>query len=254
MSVSDQPWLVDLSAEGGGHARRAVIRWAWRLFCREWRQHLLVLTLLTVAVAATTAGAGFATNTQSSPAATFGTASYHVAVPGSGAHLAADIAAMQRRFGPIEVIAHQKIAIPGSVDTVDLRAQDPGGPYGHPMLRLVAGRYPTGPNEVAVNNRVAGIFKLRLGDRWHQGRARRVVGLVENPANLLDEFALVAPGQVSSPDNLTILLDSPAASFASFQFPNGAAVESRGRSAQTRAVIDARVLLLATIGMLFVGL
>ncbi len=33
-------------------ARRAVVRWAWRLFRREWRQQILVLTLLTVVVAA----------------------------------------------------------------------------------------------------------------------------------------------------------------------------------------------------------
>ena len=29
--------------DGGVPARRAVIRWAWRLFRREWRQQLLVL-------------------------------------------------------------------------------------------------------------------------------------------------------------------------------------------------------------------
>ena len=40
-----------------------VIRWAWRLFRREWRQQLLVLALLTVAVAATVVGAAVATNT-----------------------------------------------------------------------------------------------------------------------------------------------------------------------------------------------
>ena len=27
-------------------ARRAVVRWSWRLFRREWRQQLLVLVLL----------------------------------------------------------------------------------------------------------------------------------------------------------------------------------------------------------------
>ncbi|HEY6309711.1 MAG TPA: hypothetical protein VIY52_02740 [Streptosporangiaceae bacterium] len=41
------------TGNGGVPARRAVIRWAWRLFRREWRQQLLVLGLLTVAVAAT---------------------------------------------------------------------------------------------------------------------------------------------------------------------------------------------------------
>ena len=44
--------------QGGVAARRAVVRWAWRLFRREWRQQVLVLALLTVAVAA---AIGFAT-------------------------------------------------------------------------------------------------------------------------------------------------------------------------------------------------
>ena len=35
----------------GVAARRAVIRWAWRMFRREWRQQILVIALLTVAAA-----------------------------------------------------------------------------------------------------------------------------------------------------------------------------------------------------------
>jgi hypothetical protein len=37
------------TGNGGIPARRAVFRWGWRLFRREWRQQLLVLGLLTVA-------------------------------------------------------------------------------------------------------------------------------------------------------------------------------------------------------------
>ena len=59
---------------GGVPARRAVIRWAWRLFRREWRQQLLVLALITVAVAATFVGAAVATNSQPRPTRAFGTA------------------------------------------------------------------------------------------------------------------------------------------------------------------------------------
>ena len=44
---------------GGVPARRAVIRWAWRLFRREWRQQLLVLAMLTVAVAVMTPSAQY---------------------------------------------------------------------------------------------------------------------------------------------------------------------------------------------------
>ena len=78
-------------------ARRAVFRWGWRLFRREWRQQLLVLGLLTVAVAATIWGASVVTNTQlPNPGyATFGTAAALVTLSGTDPHLAADIAAIE---------------------------------------------------------------------------------------------------------------------------------------------------------------
>ncbi len=41
---------------GGLAARQAVVRWAWRLLRREWRQQLLVVALLTLAVAAAVGG------------------------------------------------------------------------------------------------------------------------------------------------------------------------------------------------------
>jgi putative ABC transport system permease protein len=241
------------AGDGGRPARRAVVRWAWRLFRREWRQQLLVLALITAAVAATTVGAAVATGTPSSPEATFGTASYLVTFPGSDPHLAAGIAAIRKRFGTIEVIAHQKIAIPGSAATVDLRAEDPNGPYGHPMLRLDAGRYPAGPDQVAVTSEVAATFSLRTGGIWQvDGRTLRVTGLVENPQNLLDEFALAAPGQLSPPDQVTILLDAAAPGAASFSFPAGSDAVARPSAART-ATAEA-VLVLATLGLLFTGL
>ena len=43
-------------SNGGAPARRAVVRWAWRLFRRVWRQQFLILALITVAVAATIVG------------------------------------------------------------------------------------------------------------------------------------------------------------------------------------------------------
>ena len=44
---------------------------------------------------------------------------------------------------------------------------------------------------------------------WHVGGVeRQVVGIVENPQSLLDEFALVAPGQVTDPTGVTALFDA----------------------------------------------
>jgi putative ABC transport system permease protein len=196
------------TGNGGVPARRAVTRWAWRMFRREWRQQLLVLALITVAVAATIIGAAVATNTPPPANAGFGTARDMAIFQAPDPHLASQIATLQHRFGPVDVIENQTFTIPGSINTYQLRAQNPHGPYGQPMLSLVSGHFPTGAGEVAVTSGVASDFGLRVGSVWHQGgTARTVVGIVQNPQSLLDEFALVAPGQVRNPTQVTVLFD-----------------------------------------------
>jgi putative ABC transport system permease protein len=198
-------------ANGGLAARRAVIRWAWRLFRREWRQQLLVLALITVAVAATIVGAAVAVNTP--PPSGFGTAQDMATFTGAGPRLAAQIASLEHRFGPADVIENQTQQVPGSISTYQLRAQNPRGPLGAPLLSLISGRYPSAADQVAITAGVASDFNLKTGEIWRAGGlARKVVGLVENPENLLDEFALVRPGQVKSPDQVTVLFDAPGVS------------------------------------------
>jgi putative ABC transport system permease protein len=70
----ERPRLELGTGDGGLPARRAVVRWAWRLFRREWRQQVLVLAMIVVAVAATVVGATVATNTPPPANAGFGTA------------------------------------------------------------------------------------------------------------------------------------------------------------------------------------
>ena len=49
---------------------------------------------------------------------------------------------------------------------------------------------------------------MRTGGTWrYDGRAWRITGIVENPADLLDQFGLVAPGQLARPDQVSVLLD-----------------------------------------------
>ena len=178
-SVRERPApALPAGADGGAPARRAMIRWAWRLFRREWRQQLLVLSLITVAVAGTVLGAAVASNTPPTPAAaTFGTANHLVMFPGSQPHLAADIAAIRRRFGPVDVIENQSL-VTGSASLVQLRAQNPVGPYGQPTLALVSGHYPHGPGQVALTSQVAALYNTHAGGIWRQGgTARRMVAL-----------------------------------------------------------------------------
>ena len=60
-AVTERP--AQRRASGGVPARRAVIRWAIRLLRREWRQQLLILALITVAVGATVVASTVATDT-----------------------------------------------------------------------------------------------------------------------------------------------------------------------------------------------
>ena len=103
------------------------------------------------------------------------------------------------------------------MNTFDLRAQDPHGPYGGPLLSLVSGQYPATASQIAVTSGVATDFNL--SDRQQLDRRRRqtwkVTGIVQNPQSLLDEFALVIPGQVTNPDNVTVLFDAPGVSASS---------------------------------------
>jgi putative ABC transport system permease protein len=251
-ALRDQPAAPARSENGGVAARRAVMRWAWRMFRREWRQQLLVLSLIVVAVAATFIGAAVATNTPPAANAGFGTAGDLASFQAPDPHLAGQIAALRHRFGRVDVIENQTVAIPGSVETYDLRAQDPHGPFGQPMLSLVSGQYPTGPGQAAVTQGVATAFNLNVGDLWHQGgTARRVTGIVSNPQDLVDEFALVAPGQVTAPTQVTVLFDAPGVKPSSIgpsvQTPHSA---TPGNQLNPTTI----VLALATIGMLLIAL
>ncbi|MFZ2058671.1 MAG: hypothetical protein WAV54_14800 [Acidimicrobiales bacterium] len=190
-----------------------MVRWAWRLFRREWRQQLLVLALIIVAVTATIVGSAVATNTPPSANTGFGTAQDMATFAGSDPRLAAETASLEHRFRKVDVIENETLKVPGSVDTYQLRAQGPNGPFGQPTLSLVSGQYPAAANQVAVTAGVASDFNLKLGDTWKVGgEARRVVGIVENPQSLLDKFALVLPGQVRSPNGVTVLFDAPGVS------------------------------------------
>ncbi|GAB3829282.1 FtsX-like permease family protein [Dactylosporangium cerinum] len=252
VTMQDRP-LVLGTGNGGMAARRAVVRWAWRLFRREWRQQAIVLTLLLLAVAATTVGLAMAGNAPSE-ASTFGTANHIVSVNGTGPRLDADLAQLRSNYGTIEVIEHtKKVPVPGSADGVDLRAQDPNGPYGRSMLRLNQGHWPQGPDQIAVTNRVLRLAGLHVGGTWTAaGRPWTVVGVVENPLNLAEPFALVAPDQLGSAvSRVDVLLKVSRAEYIAKPRPDGLSTQLRNEETDPATIL---VLVLATIGLVFVGL
>jgi len=253
----------DLTGDAGGIvARRAVARWGWRLFRREWRQQLLVLGLLTVAVAATIWSASTVTNVQlqNPNYATFGTAAVQVTLPGTDPHLAADIAAMAGRWGPADVIENQDIST-GTTQPVQLRAENPHGHYNAPLLSLVSGAYPAGPGQVALTSQVATLYGAHVGGIWRAaGTTWRVTGIAQDPSNLADEFALVAPGQVTHPSQVIMLLGSPAVQQA---IGNGTGTLPGIPAAATVTSPNARsggispavlVLVVEVLGLVFIGL
>ncbi|MBA3289731.1 MAG: FtsX-like permease family protein [Acidimicrobiia bacterium] len=247
-------------SDGGVVARRAVIRWAWRLFRREWRQQALVLALLTVAVASAIGFASAAYNTAGvSEDAEFGSADHLLRFAVSDPRtLPAAVAAAARGFGIVDVIATWQVPVSGSVDGLEFRAQDPRGPLGAPMLALLEGRYPSRAGEVAVTDEVAEAFQVNVGTTFAvDGQERSVVGLVENPNDLRAEFALVAPIENGSADSATILVRGTTEQVKSFQASGGLPAETvtvGSRSANTGAYAAVAVLGLAEVALLLVAL
>ena len=85
------------------------------------------------------------------------------------------------------------------------------------------------------------------------GASRNVVGLVENPLDLKDEFALVAPGQADPPAQVSILFDATRPQLDAFR-PSNSPAGIGTRSSISKAQAAVVVLAFETIGLLFVGL
>lgn len=209
--------------DGGVAGRRAVIRWGARMFRREWRQQLLVAALLTIAVAAAVGSIATVYNTSPADNAEFGSANYLLRFDGTRPReLDAGLAATKKWFGTTEVIGHRSVPVPGTVEAVDFRAQDPAGVFGHNLLALRQGSYPAGPHQAAVTDGVARLLGLKIGSTLAlDGRRRTVVGIVENSRKLNDEFALVSPSSAGAPDQVTVLVDASAGSIDSFRHSLG---------------------------------
>ena len=234
-------------------ATRAVMRWSLRLFRREWRQQLLVLALLTTAVAAGVALATVAINSSSAVAQPFGGADTRITIAGGDAEAAArSIAAAEDQYGTDDVTAHQSVAVPGATDKLEVRDQNPEARYSRNILDLTAGRFPRAAGEVALTDDAADLLGAGLHDEVTLGRSQAtVVGLVENPADLGDDFALVAPGTLATPDEITVLVDTSLRRGGSEGI--GFSMETLGNDNQ-EAAIAALVLAATTLALALVGL
>jgi putative ABC transport system permease protein len=237
-------------------ARRAVIRWALRLLRREWRQQFLILTLITVAVGATVVASAVAADTPAPIAGVLGTAQDAASLTGTSTKINAEIKDLESRYGRVDVIENQNVQIPGTRNTFGLRAQDPHGPFGGPMLSLASGHYPATADQIAVTSGVAADFRLSVGGNWTvAGKTWRVTGIVQNPQSLLEEFALVIPGQVATPDNVTVLFDAPGQTAPGIHARTGLKVTTAQTAANTNVINPETISIAAAVlGMLLIAL
>ena len=248
---------MSISFAGGAPARRALVRWAVRLFRREWRQQALVLALLGLAVAIAVGGASAAYAMAPRRDAAFGRANHRLTFNVSGTRpdaIDAYLAAARDWFGSVDAIGERRVPVPGSVETIQLRAQDPGGELGAPMLKLRNGRYPRARGEVAVTDEVARSFRVGVGDTLAlDGPARTVVGVVENPYDLDDEFALLPPSARDELDSLVVLVaatDERIQEFPAGRELDGGQVEARGateKGAAASAALGASAVVLLLV-------
>jgi putative ABC transport system permease protein len=186
---------------------------------REWRQQLLVITLLTVSVAAAVGSITVAYNTVPADSSDFGSANMVLNFDGSDPDkLQAGLDAAERSFGTLDVIGHRSVSVPGSVETVDYRSQVPGGAYTDDLLALSRGRYPSGSREVAVTDGVADSLRLEIGSPLAlDGQRRTVVGIVENPKKLSDEFVLISSAS-AGPDQVEVFVGAGEESVSTESF------------------------------------
>jgi putative ABC transport system permease protein len=241
---------------GGVPARRAVIRWALRLLRREWRQQLLILALITAAVAATVVASAVATDTPAPVAGVLGTAQDAALLTGPSAKINAEIKGLESRYGRADVIENENVQIAGTRNTFELRPQDPHGPFGGPMLSLAGGHYPATADQIAVTSGVAADFRLSIGGSWTvAGKAWKVTGIVQNPQSLVEEFALVIPGQVTTPDNVTVLFSAPGQTAAGIQASTGLKVTTAQTAANNNVINPETISIAAAVlGMLLIAL
>jgi putative ABC transport system permease protein len=253
--LQDRPVLPG-SASGGTAGRRVVTRWARRLLRREWRQQILVLALLAVTVGAAAFGVAAAYNVAPLPNPQFGSASYLLQFAGPDQKsMTADITAARKAFGTIQVIGRQFVSIPGSAQTVEYRALNPDGPYTGPMLALVQGHYPEGAEQVAVTSGVAQALQVHVGSVLSlPGHRQRVTGIVENPSDLDDQFALVPPSAAGPAQGVTVLLDAGPAKFSAFKDTFHGQLVWQARGASTQGAVAAGALGAVTVLMVLVSL
>lgn len=240
---------IDPAGNGGMAARRAVLRWTWRLMRRQRRQYAVIVVLVTLAVAATVFAGSAAYNlAPAAGAAEFGDAGTVLYFDRDQESMSSDewLAIGADVFGTIEPIGHRSVTVPGSVNTVDYRSQSLDGEFSGPMLDLTSGRGPGDGGEAAITDGVADLIQVGVGDTIDlDGTARQIVGIVENPNDFDDEFVLLEPSQLDDADTIAMLTTSDEGALRQFGDAVGG-IRVSGRSDIPEDVLAGVLTLLAS--------
>lgn len=167
-------------------ARRFLLRWNLRILRREWRQHAVIFGLIVAGVALSGLGSLAAYHLTEPPQNEFGNGEF-VATSSEPGRLEQQLDDQGVAFGTMQSTT---AAISGTTSRVELRLMDPTNPVTHPLLESTAGMWPRSDDEVAVTDRAAPDAPIG-SSLVIDGRTVTVVGFVENPTDLSDEFVLV---------------------------------------------------------------
>lgn len=249
---------IDAASNGGMPARRAIVRWTWRLMRRQRRQYAVIVVLVTLAVAATVFAAAAAYNlAPAAGAAEYGDADTGIFYERDQESMTSEewLAIGTDVFGTIEPIGHRPVAVPGSVIVVDYRSQAIAGPFGGPMLELMSGRSPRDAGEAAITDGIADLLQVGVGDTVDlDGTRRNIVGIVENPSDFDDEFVLLEPSQLDDADTIVMLVSTNETSLRQFGGEVGGMRVSDRSDIPENVVAGVLTLLASTVVLALVAL
>ncbi len=236
-------------------AARLLLRWNLRMVRQERRQHGAFLALITIAVMLSVAGILTAFHLVEPPENTYGTAEVIVSTTGDPGAAEQALVDQGHRFG---VIRSVNLAIDGAAERLPIRVQDPSNEVTGPLLALLEGRWPSAAGEVAPTDGVA-LDGATVGNTVTiDGASYTVVGLVENPTDLADEFVLVWQidqfGVSELESNTQFLVDAQPAEVT---FPAGSGritLASRASLLDVRTAVALAVSAVAAVAMLEVAL
>lgn len=233
-------------------ARLLLWRWSLRVLRREWRQHAMIFALILAGVGLSVGGALTAYNLVEPPQSDFGDGQF--AATTSQPEQLAD--ALRAQGHPFAVVDSATVLQDGTAAPVAVRNTDPDNPVSSPLVALRGGRWPAADDEVALTDRAL-LDPPALGSTVELGGTTlRVVGQVENPTALSDEFALVADvAAIAAADSditTELLIAADPSSVDASSVPDLGVSTTDGPAARTGLTLIVNVV--GALGMLEIAL